>query len=584
MINFENYSFRYEESQIPDCWAIRKVSLSIGKGEIALILGRSGCGKSTLGFAVSGIIPHLYNGTREGKVTSVGMDIENTPLSETAKRIGLVFQDPEVQLFALTVEDEVAMSLESFGVPREEMAERVRWAMSVCGLIGMEMNMPSKLSGGQKQKVAIAAVLARDPDLLVFDEPTGNLDPLGTRSVYKVIKNICVERGRTVLLIEHDLAPVIDFIDRVFVMEEGEIIFSGNPREVFGQVDMVYKIGAKVPEATKFSLNLCKKGLIHYPQTPLLPEEAAQPLQSLLPSGWRESMQLNKDNRREPRTKTIENRAPIVSFKDVIHQYTEGFHALDGVNLDIFPGEFVSLVGMNGAGKTTMALHIMGILTPTKGDVFIDGRNTREMTVAELARTVGLIFQNPNHQLFKPSVESELRFGPENLGWGEDLIQPSIKNVLKMVNLEGLESSDPESLSTGQKKRVAIASTLIMNPKLLLLDEPTTGQDQRTLGPILELVSNLNQQGVTVVMITHDMEVAMKYATRVVVLTQGKVIADGSPEEIFLHDAVLQEAGLYQPELIKLASAINGNNSFWVNSLEELETEVTVALQHKSRE
>lgn len=578
-INIEGFGFQYKESPNPDQWAIRDIHLRINEGEIALVLGRSGCGKSTLGLAVAGIIPNLIEGELEGSVRVSGLATLETSMFEMSKHVGVVFQDPEVQLFALTVEDEVAMSLESYGLPRARIRERVDWALGVCGLSGLEMRAPAKLSGGQKQRVAIAAVLARDPEVLVFDEPTGNLDPVSTRSVYQVIQRICTERRRTVLLIEHDLAPVIDFVHRVIVLEEGKVIFEGTPRQVLAQIDLMYKTGAKVPVATQLALQLEKKGLIRYEQPPLLPEESARPILQALGSKWPALSSGIASGGEVPGNSKEPAAAPLVSFQSVTYTYPTGQVALDNLNLEIRPGEFVGILGMNGAGKTTLALHVMGILKPTSGKVFVHQRDTSEMSVAELAKVVGLIFQNPNHQLFKDNVEKELRFGPENLGWDEARIEEAMRNVLSLVGLSGLEKLDPEGLSTGQKKRVAIASTLIMDPKILLLDEPTTGQDQRTLQPILDLVSYLHHQGMTVLMITHDMEIAMKYADRVVVLANGKIIADGPPCEVFMRDDVLEQAELNRPELLQLTAALNSSRPLWIDSFETLEERISAALR-----
>jgi energy-coupling factor transport system ATP-binding protein len=576
MIQFENFGFRHEDSSSEEDFALRGIDLTVDSGEVLLVLGRSGCGKSTMGLAVNGIVPHLVKGDVEGSLLVSGLQVLDTPLLEMSKHVGTVFQDPDVQLFALTVEDEVAMSLESFGIPRDEMRRRVDWATSVTGLEGLELNAPMKLSGGQKQRVAIAAVIAREPSVLVFDEPTGNLDPVGTRGVYEVIRRICEERETTVVLIEHDLAAVMDVVDKVVVLEAGRIIFRGAPRDLLCRTDLLRTVGAKVPIASELGLRLMRKGLVDYTEVPFTPEEAAAPLVGTLidgksPRGDSGPSQGNVASESDERSE------PVVSFRSVSFRYPKGTLALNNVNLDVMGGDFLALVGMNGAGKTTLAQHVMGLLVPTEGEVVVGGQNTREQSVAELSRHVGLIFQNPNDQLFKESVESELRFGPENLGWEEERIQAAVERVLALVELTGMEQADPEGLSTGQKKRVAIASTLVMEPQLLLLDEPTTGQDLRTLNPILDLVSSLHRRGMTVLMITHDMEVVMQYATRVVVMSEARIIADGPPNRIFLQDEVLKEAHLHRPELLQMTAALNGGRAFWIDSLDALEAQVVDA-------
>jgi energy-coupling factor transport system ATP-binding protein len=585
VIQFRQFGFRYEHSNPDEDWALWDIDLAVDSGEVALVLGRSGCGKSTLGLAVNGIVPHVLEGETVGEISVCGLSVLDTPLLEMSRHVGMVFQDPDVQLFALTVEDELAMSLESFGVPQEEMRRRVDWAVSVCGLEGLEMRAPGQLSGGQKQRVAIAAVIARQPDILVFDEPTGNLDPVRTRRVYNVIRRICEEQQTTVLLVEHDLASVIDIVDTVVVLQRGRIVFKGSPRELMSRLELLRSIGAKIPIASQLGDRLMRKGLVDYPLTPLLPEEVAGPIVSALGGGdgYRLKAILPSGNDASSGNKGTlqacgDHQDSLVSFRSVTHRYPTGTVALDDVNLDIGSGDFVGLVGKNGAGKTTLAQHVLGILAPSEGDVVVHGQNTRDRSVAELARYVGLIFQNPNDQLIKDTVESELRFGPANLGWEEERIQSAMQAALELTGLVGMEQASPESLSIGQKKRVAIASTLVMDPELLILDEPTTGQDQLTLEPILRLVTELHQRGKTVLMITHDMEVVMQYATRVVVMAGGRVIADGPPQQVFLRDEILERADLHRPELLDMTAALNGGMSVWADSLDALVASIVKAL------
>ncbi len=575
IIRYENFGFRYAEG---NDWALRNVTLDVEPGEIMLVLGRSGCGKSTLSLALNGAVPHLFEGEAEGSLTVAGKSVLNHSVSQMTNHVGMVFQDPEIQLFALTVEDEVAMSLEAYNIPREEMRERVEWAMSVCGLRGLELNSPAKLSGGQKQRVAIAAVIAREPEVLVFDEPTGNLDPVGSRSVYETVRRICDESGRTIVLVEHDLGPVIDLVNRVVVLEEGRVLFQGTPREVLREYELLRQCGVKIPVATEFALRLEQKQFISYPQIPITVDEALQPLATRLNNHTASRPVNHQANHHSPVQTSLASKPPvarterpIIEFQNVVHQYDTGHKGIDDINLQIYPGEFVAICGMNGAGKTTLSLHTVGLLKPTSGRVLVDGQDTKTRTVAEMARTVGLIFQNPNHQLFKDSVEAEIAFGPKNIGWDSERIQEASKRVMELVELQGLEKWDPESLSIGQKQRVAIASVLVMEPRILLLDEPTTGQDQRTLKPFMDLVARLNKEGMTVLMITHDMDVALEYSSRMVVMSRSKIIADGTPAEIFLRPDILEEAKLHPPGILNLAKQLNHDQSLYLPTFEAVE-------------
>jgi energy-coupling factor transporter ATP-binding protein EcfA2 len=467
-----------------------------------------------------------------------------------ADHVGMVFQDPEVQLFTLTVEDEVAMSLECIGMPRAEMRERVDWAMDTCGLHGLSLAAPARLSGGQKQRVAIASVLARDPDVLVLDDPTANLDPEGSRSVYETIKRVSVERGRTIVLIARDLDPVHDLLDRIIVMEHGSIALDGEPREVLEHGDVLARCGIRAPLATEIAYRMkgASQGRWSWPdRVPTTEAELLEALPAVKP------MAPPAGHDPAPATTPFREGEPVVSIESVMFQYETGRKALDGVNLEIMPGEFVAVTGRNGAGKTTLLHHIIGLLRPTEGTVRVAGQHTADATVAELAQRVGLIFQNPNHQLFRDTVKAEVAFGPVNLGWGPEEVDAAVARAFALTGIGEFAAIDPELLSMGQKQRVAIASVLALNPSLLLLDEPTTGQDENGLAALMELVDRLNAEGVTVMMITHDMEVVLAHASRMVVLSDGRLTADGPPEVVLCQEDILTQAALEAPPLIGIA-------------------------------
>ena len=559
IIAFDKFSFRYKETET---WALSDITLTVDEGEILLVLGPSGCGKSTLGLALNGVVPQLLEGDVEGSATVAGLSTIDEKVSRLANHVGVVFQDPEIQLFALTVEDEVAMSLESYGVARSEMRERVTWAMEVCGLKGMELNAPAKLSGGQKQRVAIAAVLAREPEVLVFDEPTGNLDPVGSRSVYETIRRICDERRRTIVLVEHDLGPVIDLVDRVIVLDKGKIVADGKPRDILRRLDLLRASGVKIPVGTEFGLYIEEAGLVQYPSTPITLQEAM--------AGLNGKNDLKFSGLSRPENAPDRAGEPVVEFKKVTHTYDTGHKGINAIDLTVHPGEFVAICGMNGAGKTTLSMHVMGLLHATEGQVIVDGHDVKDRTVAEMARTVGLIFQNPNHQLFKGTVQEEVAFGPKNIGWDEERIKDASRRVLELVDLVGMEDRDPDSLSIGQKQRVAVASVLVMEPRILILDEPTTGQDEKTLAPFMQLVSALNEKGMTVLMITHDMDVAMRYASRLIVMASGSILADGEPADVFNMQDVLSRAKLQTPDVSQLARALNLPPTTFARSVSKL--------------
>ncbi|MDQ7793144.1 MAG: energy-coupling factor transporter ATPase [bacterium] len=554
VIAVRDFSFRYEDSAD---WVLRDITLDVRAGEIMLVLGSSGCGKSSLALALNGVVPHLTGGKAEGAVTVCGTNVLESNPSVMARKVGFVFQDPEIQLFAMSVEDEIAMSLENLGMPRDEMRRRVDWALDTVGLRDLEERSPASLSGGQKQRVAIASVLAREPEVLIFDEPTGNLDPASSRAVLETIRSICNKGNHTVLLVEKDIGPVVDLVDRVVLIDEGRAIATGTPREVLRRLDLLERCGIKVPATVRVALFLEEHG-VEFGMLPLSPRDLGAVL---------------------PRLGTPEPPAPspavedevIVAFHGVTHQFKNGYKGLDSVDLAVGRGDFVALLGMNGAGKSTMVLHIIGILRPTGGTVLIDGQQSANFTVAQMARKVGFIFQNPNHQIFNDTVFKEVSFGPRNLGWEEERVKHAVARILDLVGLEGMEERDPERLSIGQKQRVALASILVMDPDVLILDEPTTGQDESTLEMLMDITTRLNATGKTVIMITHDMELALKHANRVVLLDRGRIVWQGQTAEAFGDAGRLQASSLDLPEVLQITSLLSDTGVPWfVRSVEEL--------------
>ena len=559
ILAFDSFGFRYEESR-DGGWALKDVSLSIDPGSFVLLCGSSGSGKTTLSLACDGVVPHLMAGEVTGHAEVCGQDILTSTVSDLANHVGAVFQDPEVQLFTLTVEDEVAMSLEAQAVPRQEMRERVDWAIAKCGLEGRELSSPARLSGGQKQRVAIASVLARDPEVLVLDDPTANLDPEGARSVYQTIRDISTARARTILLIARDLSPLTDLLDRVVVLDGGRIVADDTPERIVHETKLLRRCGIKVPLVPDVAARISEisggswtwKGGSPATEDELIERVVARARATNAVQNGVEPVQRTARIEESPRP-VVADAIPTITFDSVTFKYDTGLVALDDVNLRIMPGEMIAVCGRNGAGKTTLVHHIVGLLKPTSGNVEIDGVSTAKHTVAQLAQKVGLIFQNPNHQLFRDTVQREVAFGPSTLGWDPTRIENSVEHALDVVGLTAEVDQDPERLSMGQKQLVAIASVLALDPKILLLDEPTTGQDQNALSMVMRLIKSLNAVGVTVVMITHDMEVVLAHASRMVVLSGGRIIADGPPPSVLQREDILAAASLETPPVLRVS-------------------------------
>ncbi|RLG46222.1 MAG: ABC transporter, partial [Thermoproteota archaeon] len=446
------------------------------EGEIVTIMGHTGCGKSTLCLTFNGIIPHAMGGDLKGKVVIDGLDIMEHDIPELARRVGMVFQDPETQLFSVTVKSEVAFGPENLMLPREEILERVRWALEATRLKGYEERAPTKLSGGEKQQVALAAAMAMRPRILVLDEPTSELDPVGTRKIFSLIKELNKKYGITFVIIEHK-EEAIQLSDRIILMKEGRVIGQGKPSQVFSDIKSVKESRVRVPQISQLFYKLKERGL-DLGRIPLTIEDAYLLLKDLLKEGKAEDIPVEV-NKREKGSQ------PVIKTENLFFQYKNGPVALKGINLEVYQGEFVAIIGQNGAGKTTLAKHFNGLLKPTKGDVIIDGMNTKDALITDLAKTVGFVFQNPDHQFFSFTVEEEVAFGPRNLGLSDEEVKNRVDEALSTVGLEKMRQRHPFTLSRGQRQRLAVASVLAMHPKMIVLDEPTTGQDEVAINQIM---------------------------------------------------------------------------------------------------
>lgn len=514
MIEIRGLSFRYagcEDAALVD------VSLSIGDSEFVLITGPSGCGKSTLCRCINGLIPSFYGGEICGSVRVKDVDVFVTPVKEMAKKVGMVFQDPENQLVASDVERELAFGLENMGLSRTLMAKRIEEAMDTVGIDHLRYREVSSLSGGEKQKLAIAAVLVLHPEVLILDEPTSELDPKGAEEVIQVVKRLNEELGLTVLLVEHRLDRVLQSVDRVVVMNNGCIDYDGGPREWVNSSTLP-DIG--IPPVARLSVRLKQRNIDV--ETPLTIKEGRRFFSNVFrrykpQAGF--STQGVKDDR-------------ILWVSNVWYKYPEGGVVLRDINVNVSKGEFVAIVGRNAAGKTTLAQLLNGLLKPSKGKVVVDGVDTRTATVEDLARLVGYVFQDPNVHLFADTVEEEIMFMMKNLGFSEEVIRDRLDAELKRFNLERCRGMYPRSLSTGEKQRVALASVLVSKPKLLVLDEPTRGLDYGLKKELMNYLRRYRDEGGTVVLITHDIELVAEYAERVILMSEGRVVADADKHQV----------------------------------------------------
>ncbi len=534
MIRLRGLTFYYGDATKS---ALQDVNLEIDDGEFILVTGPSGCGKSSLCRCLNGLIPHFYGGKIAGRVEVQGLDVTKHSTKELATMVGMVFQDPENQLIAMDVEREIAFGLENLAFSRDVIAKRMEESLDTLGIPHLRYRQVHELSGGEKQKVAIASVLALHPDILVLDEPTSELDPKGAEEVLSIVERLNDELGITVVLIEHRLDRVVHLVDRMIVLDGGSIVADGNPRDVLDRIETA-KVGVGVPPIIRVVQGLRAKGL-SVGDIPLTVKEA----RSMLDGVFRDV-----DKSALSRVETAKGK-PIVDIERLWYVYAEGPTAVKNISLKIFEGEFIAVMGRNASGKTTLVKHINGLLKPTKGQVIVDGIDTRKATIAELAQEVGFVFQNPNDHLFADTVEEEIAFTLKNLGYEGKEAASRVDDMLEMFKLKDYRRQYPRSLSGGERQRVALASVLAAHPKVLILDEPTRGMEHRLKGELMRFVKDYRDRGNAVILVTHDVETVAEHADRVILLSEGSIVVDGPR-----HD-VLSQALLFSPQINRLVQA-----------------------------
>jgi energy-coupling factor transport system ATP-binding protein len=531
-----------------DAPALRDVDLLLLPGERVLLLGASGTGKSTLALSLDGVIPRAIGGRIEGRVLLGGRPIDELAPGELTRRVGVLFQDPEAQFCMLTVEDEVAFGLENLCLDPDAMRPRIGLALQAVGLGGTEATRSSRLSGGMKQRLGLACLLAMEPEVLVLDEPTANLDPAGTRSVFATLRDLVQDRRRSLLIIEHKLDECVELVDRVVVLDPaGGVALDGPARAIFADhAPRLEQLGVWQPAASRLAHQFRSRGLRLEPH-PLTVTEASVVLNQY---GVQASEVLREAPPAEPPAATRE--PPALALEGVGYAYATRA-VLSEIELSVPPGHLLALVGPNGAGKTTLGQIVAGLRRPRTGSVRLFGRNVREYSAAELATTVGYVFQNPEHQFVRQTVYEELAFGLQALGESPEAIKPRVEALLADFGLLEHRWANPFSLSQGQKRRLSVATQLITGRQLLVLDEPTFGQDPRTSAALMERIVGLQRQGRTIVMITHDLQLVSSYATCVAVLVDGQVVFAGPPAELMDQPRLLRAASLELPPVWSIA-------------------------------
>ena len=548
VIELRNVSYKYPGA---DFYALRDISLRVKRGEVLLITGPTGAGKTTLCYILNGLVPHFFGGTFEGEARVLGYNVLETPVGFLATKVGMVFSDPLSQLVSATVEDEVAFGLENLGLPEEEIVRRVREALKYVGLYHLRNRPPYTLSGGEQQAVALASILVMEPEIYVLDEPTANLDPIGTLRILDLLKRLSRERGKTIIVVEHKLEEMAEIADRMIVMNGGKIIAEGTPREILThQAEHLHGLGLEAAHIPLLVQRLVGKGVIKKPDSiPLTLSEGVKFFDRLLSSG---ELTIRSEKVQEPNGGARAGGEPIITVENLVHVYPGGTMALKGVSVEVYRGDFLAIIGQNGSGKTTLVKHFNGLLKPTRGKVRVFGMDVEETPTSELVKRVGYIFQDPDRQLFTRRVRDELAFGPKNIGVPPDEIEERIRDVSRKLRIEHLLDREPYSLGKGEKQRVAIASILVMNPEVVILDEPTTGQDPRNRREIMDTMKMLHKEGKTIVFITHDMNLVAEYANRCIVMSDGRILLQGTPREVFSKVDILRTTRLKPPTITSL--------------------------------
>lgn len=540
IIEFKDFSFKYRSQVEP---TLKNINLEIYPGEKVLIVGPSGSGKSTLAHCMNGLVPFSYKGDITGEYRIKGQDPGKLGIFGLSKMVGTVLQDTDGQFIGLTVAEDIAFVLENDKIVQDEMKKRVNAVAQVVDVENLLTHAPRELSGGQKQRVSMAGVMIDDVDILLFDEPLANLDPATGKRAIDLIDRIQKEKKVTIVIIEHRLEDVLyRDVDRIIVVGEGQIVADTTPDELLA-MNVLEQQGIREPlYLTALKHAGCK----------IVQESRPQHIESMNLTSYQENVKKWFQSVQIPQKKN-ENQT-ILEVKDLEFSYTPGQPVLSDINFQIKKGEMLSIVGKNGAGKSTLSNLICGFLQPEKGQILLHGEDMRELSIKERGEKIGLVMQNPNQMISKPMIYDEVALGLQVRGVASDEIKQRVYDTLKICGLYPYRNWPVSALSFGQKKRVSIASILVLDPQILILDEPTAGQDYRHYTEIMEFLKKINEeQGVTIIMITHDMHLMLEYTDRAIVIADGRMIADDAPSRILTNEKTADTAYLKKTSLYELA-------------------------------
>lgn len=538
-IEFKDFSFKYDAQQEP---TLKNINLKIYKGEKVLIAGPSGSGKSTISNAINGLIPFLYKGEITGSLKVNGIETKESSIAKLSNSVGTVLQDPDSQFIGLTVAEDVAFKLENDCVHQDKMKERVQAVSKIVNISDYLNSSPHNLSGGQKQRVTMGGAMVADADILLFDEPLASLDPATGESSIELIDKIQKEDNKTIVIIEHRLEDVLHCdVDRIVIVNNGEIAADLSPDELLS-TNILTETGIREPlyiTALKYAGVKIEKDLLPSSIETLKIDKVKDNLKK-----WYE----------EDKIQEVEEKAePILELKDVRFGYNPEKEILKGISLKVNKGEMISIVGKNGAGKSTILKLISGFYKPTEGSILLNNKDMKDLSIKERSENIGVVMQNPNSMISQSMIFDEVALGLRIRGLDEEIIKERVYETLKICGLYEFRSWPISALSFGQKRRVTIASILVLNPEIIILDEPTAGQDFKHYSDIMEFLKEINKRGITVIMITHDMHLMLEYTNRTIVLADGKKIAEDKTTSILTNEEIIKSANLKKTSIYELA-------------------------------
>ncbi|WP_371806657.1 ABC transporter ATP-binding protein [Candidatus Lokiarchaeum ossiferum] len=555
-LSADQMTFIYKNAETK---ALDNISLDIAPGKFILLCGPTGSGKTSFIRAINGLIPHFYPGNFYGYFKVLNLDTVESSPAQLSTKVGTVFQIPENQLFAMDVERELAFALENLNFSREEISKRIEAAIELTKISHLRHKAPYELSGGEQQKIAIASLLALNPDILVLDEPLANLDPFTANQTIALLKNLQQQEHKTIIISEHRIEYALPYVDEIIIVKDGKLVNRGTTQQVLDD-DRIYSLGLDLPPLLTWFKHLKNTGQIQgsvpfqFKTQIIRIEEFLSSNPNVLKKLANNSMKLSRE------IHDITSKIPEIIFDNVSFAYDQSSDqkpALSNLSFSVIPGEILGVLGPNGAGKSTMIRCINGLIKPYSGSIWVKGRNIIDVPVYDVAQEVGVMFQNPDHQLFSSTVEDELKFSLKNLKLSKETKANRIENYLDKLGLLPLRDMSPFNISGGQKKKVSLASVLCRETEILVFDEPTVGQDAQQKKKLHEIINIAHQKGRTVLVISHDLDFIAQIATRVLVMSQGTIFSEGTPNKILTNQKILDHCRLGNLPITTVAAALH---------------------------